>query len=180
MEDLKLNNCIICIEDILTDIEYLPCAHSFHRNCINEWMESNNTCPICKIPIFISSPEQLRIYNYYKRIEEENKNAENQFFQQLSSGLFDRVISNNQENEIPQNINSDQDENNNIYENIDRSDNILYAVIPSDVGSRNNNTMSLFDILFGRQASLNADNVSNELNEINNIIENNNDDNSSE
>lgn len=94
MEDLNLNKCTICIEDILTDIEYLPCAHSFHKECIDEWIKTNNTCPICKIPIYIDSPEHLKLYNYYKNIEDEEKKAENLFFQQLSSGLFDQSISN--------------------------------------------------------------------------------------
>lgn len=94
MEDLNLNKCTICIEDILTDIEYLPCAHSFHKECIDEWTKTNNTCPICKIPIYIVSPEHLRLYNYYKNIEEEEKKAESTFFHQISAGLFDQSISN--------------------------------------------------------------------------------------
>ncbi len=26
----------------------LPCGHIFHTNCITPWIESNNTCPLCR------------------------------------------------------------------------------------------------------------------------------------
>jgi hypothetical protein len=94
MEDLNLNKCIICIEDILTDIEYLPCAHSFHKECIDEWIKTVNTCPICKIPIYIDSPEHLTLYNYYKTIEDAKSEAESRFFHQVSSGMFDQSVGN--------------------------------------------------------------------------------------
>jgi hypothetical protein len=94
MEDLNLNKCIICIEDILTDIEYLPCAHSFHKECIDEWIKTVNTCPICKIPIYIDSPEHLTLYNYYKTIEDAESEAESRFFHQVSSGMFDQSVGN--------------------------------------------------------------------------------------
>ena len=94
MEDLNLNKCIICIEDILTDIEYLPCAHSFHKECIDEWIKTVKTCPICKIPIYIDSPEHLTLYNYYKTIEDAESEAESRFFHQVSSGMFDQSVGN--------------------------------------------------------------------------------------
>ncbi|UJR16118.1 hypothetical protein I4U23_003030 [Adineta vaga] len=46
--------CPICLNTVGNDHEiiYLRCSHSFHRDCINEWLKSNrsmaNTCPICR------------------------------------------------------------------------------------------------------------------------------------
>ncbi|CAG9761918.1 unnamed protein product [Ceutorhynchus assimilis] len=40
------NECIICFER-KQDVT-LPCAHSYCTQCIEEWNEFNNTCPICR------------------------------------------------------------------------------------------------------------------------------------
>jgi hypothetical protein len=46
--------CPICLINIENDNETidLSCSHNFHRICINEWLQSNesmaNTCPLCR------------------------------------------------------------------------------------------------------------------------------------
>ena len=48
-EDNDNNQCSICINNIEPDsVEYLPCAHGFHRDCITRWLEIKHYCPICK------------------------------------------------------------------------------------------------------------------------------------
>jgi hypothetical protein len=47
------NPCSICLLDIENNnengnIKLLSCGHSFHANCINTWLENNNTCPYCR------------------------------------------------------------------------------------------------------------------------------------
>ena len=48
-------NCAICLVDYTDedDIIPLPCddRHFFHAACITSWLESNNSCPLCKAPI---------------------------------------------------------------------------------------------------------------------------------
>jgi len=50
LSSITLDNCIeccICLEDINT-VSILPCAHQIHDKCINEWIISNNSCPLCR------------------------------------------------------------------------------------------------------------------------------------
>ena len=41
--------CSICLDNISnSDVKELQCNHKFHRNCINIWLQDNNTCPLCR------------------------------------------------------------------------------------------------------------------------------------
>ena len=53
------DNCSICLEEITSNPEFLPCAHRYHTNCINQWIVRNPTCPMCKISIYTTFPGQL-------------------------------------------------------------------------------------------------------------------------
>jgi hypothetical protein len=39
--------CAICLEELQADVLALPCAHPFHTDCINRWMQESRTCPLC-------------------------------------------------------------------------------------------------------------------------------------
>ena len=42
-------SCPICVEEFKADdFENLKCGHSFHPNCIKEWLSSKTTCPYCR------------------------------------------------------------------------------------------------------------------------------------
>jgi len=45
--------CPICLEDYnIGDIlNELICNHFYHKKCINNWIRSNNNCPICRASI---------------------------------------------------------------------------------------------------------------------------------
>jgi len=45
--------CSICLSDYETGdvVKTLPCFHMFHQNCIDAWLRTNDTCPICKYQI---------------------------------------------------------------------------------------------------------------------------------
>ena len=51
------NNCIICLSEfeVGDKISTIPCFHVFHTKCIQEWLENNLSCPICKYEIRLSS-----------------------------------------------------------------------------------------------------------------------------
>jgi hypothetical protein len=42
--------CPICLDQYEADerMRTLPCAHSYHMLCIDKWLASRNTCPICR------------------------------------------------------------------------------------------------------------------------------------
>ena len=42
--------CTICLEDFQLgqSVRTVPCFHSFHRECIDPWLEQRAVCPICK------------------------------------------------------------------------------------------------------------------------------------
>ncbi|KDO20836.1 hypothetical protein SPRG_13652 [Saprolegnia parasitica CBS 223.65] len=50
-----LDTCAICTYEYLRDefdelgkVVQLPCGHCFHRDCVNEWLYTHNTCPMCR------------------------------------------------------------------------------------------------------------------------------------
>lgn len=48
--------CAVCLGDYQTGdkIQQLPaCNHSFHVQCIDEWLAKNVTCPICRTPVLV-------------------------------------------------------------------------------------------------------------------------------
>ncbi|CAJ1341669.1 unnamed protein product [Effrenium voratum] len=42
-------SCAVCLSEFDKDavLRRLPCAHSFHRNCIDKWLRRNKVCPLC-------------------------------------------------------------------------------------------------------------------------------------
>lgn len=45
-------DCSICMEVIaVTDIEYLPCFHYFHKHCIQRASVRSRNCPVCRHPL---------------------------------------------------------------------------------------------------------------------------------
>ena len=50
---LELPNCCICQSEIELGKEtvLLPCGHMYHWDCCSQWLNTNNTCPICRFEI---------------------------------------------------------------------------------------------------------------------------------
>eukprot|EP01134_Creolimax_fragrantissima_P006255 CFRG6255T1 len=48
--DQHNNSCCICLDDYVagSNMKRLPCLHRFHDYCIDEWLQRNGTCPVCK------------------------------------------------------------------------------------------------------------------------------------
>ena len=43
-------SCVICMCDFGTRqiLRVLPCSHEFHAKCVDKWLKTNRTCPICR------------------------------------------------------------------------------------------------------------------------------------
>ena len=59
-EPKKLNDepgCIICLYDfeIGQKISALPCCHTFHTKCLDDWINRKQYCPICKYEVTLKS-----------------------------------------------------------------------------------------------------------------------------
>ena len=54
--------CCICLDKLNNNIKTLSCNHKFHINCLNQWILSNPTCPMCRtsIPYY---PNEIRQRN---------------------------------------------------------------------------------------------------------------------
>ena len=48
-----LNECSICLEDfdVGQKISELPCCHLFHKGCVEQWMQNNHNCPLCRLSV---------------------------------------------------------------------------------------------------------------------------------
>jgi hypothetical protein len=55
-QNKEIPDCPICMNKMTRKckLEYLACAHCFHRGCIFEWYKTKKTCPVCKMkePLF--------------------------------------------------------------------------------------------------------------------------------
>ncbi len=49
-QDNNEKQCAICLESMLDteSLQFLECVHSFHRDCIDLWINNNNNCPSCR------------------------------------------------------------------------------------------------------------------------------------
>lgn len=44
------SSCVVCMAEFEArqTLRVLPCAHHFHAKCVDKWLRSNRTCPICR------------------------------------------------------------------------------------------------------------------------------------
>ncbi|KAG2376258.1 uncharacterized protein HKW66_Vig0155880 [Vigna angularis] len=50
---LQTECCCICLDEFDLNVECytLPCRHFFHQNCITRWLQTHQTCPMCRQPL---------------------------------------------------------------------------------------------------------------------------------
>lgn len=64
----KNNECCICYNNYLHDNIgcKLKCKHVFHETCINQWVTTSKTCPICRYNIFMCNKCDGKGVIYYQ------------------------------------------------------------------------------------------------------------------
>ncbi|XP_045818729.1 E3 ubiquitin-protein ligase ATL4-like [Trifolium pratense] len=58
-------DCAVCLSKFeQTDLlRLLPlCCHAFHTECIDAWLRSNLTCPLCRSAVVVSESELMKIF----------------------------------------------------------------------------------------------------------------------
>ncbi|XP_064629935.1 RING finger protein 24-like isoform X2 [Lineus longissimus] len=45
--------CPVCLEEFHSKdtVALCPCGHSFHKQCLVQWLEQKNSCPMCKASV---------------------------------------------------------------------------------------------------------------------------------
>ena len=46
-------SCCVCLEDVNVGdkVRTLPCLHTFHAECAEEWLKKKKVCPLCQFSI---------------------------------------------------------------------------------------------------------------------------------
>jgi len=49
----ELRSCCVCLEDVCpgNKVRTLPCLHTFHAECAEEWLKKKKVCPLCQFSI---------------------------------------------------------------------------------------------------------------------------------
>ncbi|XP_033113353.1 RING finger protein 11-like [Anneissia japonica] len=49
----KVRECVICMIDFQVGdpVRFLPCMHTYHVTCIDDWLMRSFTCPSCMEPV---------------------------------------------------------------------------------------------------------------------------------
>lgn len=96
----EITDCTICMEQFTTNDRHrvvsLRCGHLFGKECVKQWLNINQTCPVCKKPaavgeileifatnvVVAADPESDSIRDQLEKMEKKNKELE----QQLKDG----------------------------------------------------------------------------------------------
>ncbi|CAM0911711.1 unnamed protein product [Alopecurus aequalis] len=59
-QDSNMEQCVICRVEFEEgeSLVALPCKHSYHSDCINQWLQLNKVCPMCSAEVSISDGNQ--------------------------------------------------------------------------------------------------------------------------
>ena len=54
-------SCTVCVDPIAMSTKgmFMPCGHIFHPDCLKPWLESSNTCPVCRYELPLEEPEAV-------------------------------------------------------------------------------------------------------------------------
>ncbi|KFK27386.1 hypothetical protein AALP_AA8G376000 [Arabis alpina] len=75
-EEEEEEECVICLG--LWEVgdfgrKLRNCGHGFHVECIDMWLSSHSTCPLCRSPVLASSVQENLIKPVFNGVEEEQE-----------------------------------------------------------------------------------------------------------
>mmetsp|Transcript_18195 Transcript_18195/g.50964 ORF Transcript_18195/g.50964 Transcript_18195/m.50964 type:complete len:235 (+) Transcript_18195:1301-2005(+) len=97
---LSAMHCSVCLGeyeegDVLRAL--LPCEHAFHAECIDPWLSSRDTCPLCRSLLVPPPMRHLQMRHLQLRQLEEAdstqaENAPQSLLQSLRASVIDRLL----------------------------------------------------------------------------------------
>lgn len=62
----KVRECAICMGEFVVGdkVRYLPCVHTYHCECIDDWLMRSLTCPSCMEPVDAALLTSYDVNNY--------------------------------------------------------------------------------------------------------------------
>lgn len=62
----KTRECAICMSEFVIGdkVRYLPCMHTYHCDCIDDWLIRSLTCPSCMEPVDAALLTSYDVNNY--------------------------------------------------------------------------------------------------------------------
>lgn len=58
VDENEIPACAVCLNNFANGelLRILPCGHELHRECVDPWLQSHHTCPLCKDNILNETP----------------------------------------------------------------------------------------------------------------------------
>ena len=55
-DEFENDACSICLDELYSDengddIIQIKCNHMFHKRCLDDWIEQQKNCPLCKVEL---------------------------------------------------------------------------------------------------------------------------------
>ncbi|KAJ0960810.1 hypothetical protein J5N97_001311 [Dioscorea zingiberensis] len=76
---IRETQCSVCLGDYQSDerLQRIPhCGHTFHVDCIDHWLTSNTTCPLCRVSLLPENRTITDPTNYEGQSNSETENVE--------------------------------------------------------------------------------------------------------
>jgi E3 ubiquitin-protein ligase RNF115/126 len=69
LEQYRKMECSICFENFVDNdiVTKITCGHSYHDNCLLDWLKLHNNCPICRYELVTDDPD-------YENRKNQNRN----------------------------------------------------------------------------------------------------------
>lgn len=67
--------CSVCMENFVKEDTLLKigCGHAFHKDCLLPWLQTNNTCPVCRHELDATSDQTQEQIQEQERVPEEQQ-----------------------------------------------------------------------------------------------------------